>query len=117
MNYSLINTQSIRDNMYGNTELLKQFVALYLEQTPIDITDIKHAFEIQDQHAIKTTAHHIKPTLKYIGAEHLFQIIDELEIAAQKPNNWETISTLINRALPQLQLMTDELQNFYFSLK
>ena len=117
MNYSIINTQTIRNNMYGNTELLKQFITLYLEQTPNDIIAIKNALKVKDQQTIRTTAHHIKPTLRYIGAEQLFLMINELEIAAQKPNNWGIISNLINQVLPQLQLMTNEMQDFYLSIQ
>ena len=112
MKYTIINTAVIEAQMYGDKQLLKQFIALYLQQTPKDVEAINYAFTKQDPIAVKSAAHHIKPTLQYIGANELYEQIKELENIAMQLHPWDEIAHSIAVLLPQFDILLKELEHY-----
>ncbi|HAE68889.1 MULTISPECIES: Hpt domain-containing protein [Sphingobacterium] len=74
-----IDIELINQNMFDNQDLIKQFVSMYLIQTPVDFDKLREAVAEGDLQKIGDTAHHIKPTMDYIGAFHLKEKFEELE--------------------------------------
>ncbi len=69
-----IDIELINQNMFDNPELIKQFVSMYLIQTPVDLDKLRQALSEGDLQKVGDAAHHIKPTMDYIGAFHLNKI-------------------------------------------
>lgn len=116
MSYTIIDPQCIINNMYGNDAMLKQFIALYLEQTPKDIHAIEQASLRHDQLALKKAAHHLRPTLQYIGAIGLYEDIKKLELATEDATPWRSIEKLLEKIKPQLKVLLDELEHYNYTL-
>lgn len=80
--------------MLHNDSMIQQFISLYLVQCPIDFQVLAESMEQKDPIAISSAAHHIKPTMAYIGATELKMKLQELEDLG---NQNAAISTIIDR--------------------
>ncbi|MDQ1151610.1 Hpt domain-containing protein [Sphingobacterium zeae] len=78
-------------NMFDNQELIKQFVSMYLIQTPVDLDKLRQALAEGNLQKIGDAAHHIKPTMDYIGAFHLKEKFEELENHAKNKESLEIL--------------------------
>ncbi|CAM3731382.1 Hpt domain-containing protein [Sphingobacterium prati] len=84
-----IDIDLINQNMFDNSDLIKQFVSMYLIQTPVDLDKLRNAIAEGDHQKITDAAHHIKPTMDYIGAFHLKAKFEELELSAKNTDSLE----------------------------
>ena len=66
-----------------NSEMIKQFLELYLVQIPVDLQELKKAVQQGNHNDIANKAHHIKPTMEYIGAIPLRVKFQQLESAGK----------------------------------
>ncbi|MCC2600228.1 Hpt domain-containing protein [Sphingobacterium sp. FBM7-1] len=83
MLYKLIKPSIIQENLMHNAELVLQFLDLYRDQIPKDIQVLKDAVLAGTYSAIANQAHHIKPTMEYIGAHALREKLQQLENGAK----------------------------------
>lgn len=110
MNYSVINIDSINKSMMGNSDMIKQFVMLYLTQTPIDFKALEDSIASGDFKLISNAAHHIKPTMEYIGASELSVQFQEIETLGKENASIEIIREKFRAIKPKFDLMIEELQ-------
>ena len=83
MQYQTINPAIIQENLMNDTELILEFLALYIEQIPADVLALKEAIASEVITEITSKAHHIKPTMEYIGATDLREQFQKLEDAGK----------------------------------
>ncbi|SKC00119.1 HPt (histidine-containing phosphotransfer) domain-containing protein [Sphingobacterium nematocida] len=112
MNYKIIKPETIHKSMMGNSEMIKQFIAIYLQQSPIDFQTLELSFTKNDIRAIGDNAHHIKPTMEYIGASSLRMAFQDLENMSKSNLNIELIQEKFEEIKPIFQLMIEELNSF-----
>jgi len=77
--YNIIDADIIQSNMMNNTEVIKQMISMFLGQGKEDFKALQELVENKDFAGIKSKAHHIKPTMEYIGASSLRYQFQELE--------------------------------------
>lgn len=106
----MINIDVIYKSMMGNDEMVKQFVELYLSQTPIDFQALEDSVASGNPKAIADAAHHIKPTMEYIGASELRVLFQEIETLGKENASIELIRDKFNALKPQFNLMIEELK-------
>lgn len=94
MKYQIINPETIEKSMLHNESMIQEFISLYLTQCPVDFQTLAESIEKKDTKAISSAAHHIKPTMAYIGASDLREKLQELEDSA---NQQDSISSLIEK--------------------
>ena len=110
MNFKIINLETIDHSMMGNAELIKQLVDLYIVQSPTDFKELEDAVITGEHSHIREKAHHIKPTMQYIGATGLLQDFQNLENKAKDSSPINEIKELFNQKIkPDFLLMMDEL--------
>lgn len=112
MEFRIINPSIIRDSMMNNEEMIKQFIDLYLVQCPLDFDALTKSIELQDPKAINSSAHHIKPTMEYIGASDLRFAFQELEKLGANNADIEDIQAKFTEIKPHFELMLEELKAF-----
>ncbi|WP_164112949.1 MULTISPECIES: Hpt domain-containing protein [Sphingobacterium] len=112
MNYKIIKPETIQKSMMGNPEMIKQFIAIYLEQSPIDFQTLELSLTASDKQAIGDNAHHIKPTMEYIGASSLRVAFQDLENMSKSDLKIELIQEKFEEIKPVFQLMIEELKSF-----
>lgn len=91
MTYKYLNSESLEQQMFSDLTIVKQFVALYIQQTPIDFALLSEAVDSGDYEKIRSQAHHIKPTMVYIGALSLKEHFQEMETLAKDRAPMENI--------------------------
>jgi len=111
MSFKIINLETIHQSMMGNEELIKQLVDLYISQSPTDFKALEDAILSGDPSLIRERAHHIKPTMQYIGASGLLQDFQTLETIAKEGASIAEINDLFHQIKPDFLLMLDELQS------
>lgn len=112
--YKVINPDTIKASMLNNDDIIKQFIALYLQQTPIDFDNLKDAVNSNNMDGITQYAHHIKPTMEYIGATELRENLQFLEDLAKSKAPIEDIQKTFNIIYAKYETLLDEL-NVYLN--
>jgi len=110
--FEIINPTIIRQSMMNNETMVKQFVDLYLSQCPIDFKALIDSIEQKDVQAISQAAHHIKPTMEYIGASDLRISFQELEKLGQRNAPFTELLSKFEEIKPRFSLMLEELTIF-----
>ena len=114
--YLIINPDSIQENMMNNTEVIKQMIPLYLGQGVEDFKALEVAIESQDHANIKAKAHHIKPTMQYLGATELRMKFQDLEDKAAGEEPIADIQNLFETIKNDFQLAMAELEDYQSKL-
>lgn len=105
--YKHIKPDIIEQSMFNNDDMIKEFIALYRTQTPVDFEKLTRAVEQTDHQQIMSAAHHIKPTMEYIGASYLKDQLQLLETSAKEMTVIDHIQSQFN----SLKILFDELFN------
>lgn len=112
INYTIINTEVIESTMMNNHEMIKQFISLYITQSPIDMQAVENAIADGDPKEISSKAHHIKPTMEYIGATDLRMKFQELENLGKERADLEIIKTLYAQIKSVFDILLIELNAY-----
>lgn len=110
MTFQIISLDIINKSMMGNSDLIKQLVDMYITQSPIDFETLREAIQTGDKVLIRERAHHIKPTMQYIGASNLQDEFQKIETLAKEDAPLAEIEELFNQINPSFQLMLLELK-------
>ncbi|MFZ4863716.1 Hpt domain-containing protein [Sphingobacterium sp. Mn56C] len=112
MEFKLINPQEITAAMMDNNTLIKQFVEMYLFQSPIDFQALQQSIKNENKQSIADHAHHIKPTMAYIGAKTLQNNFQELEDLGKSGAEMTIIRDKFQRVHTDFNCMLKELADF-----
>ena len=96
----------------NNLTIVKQFLALYQTQIPIDFEELRKAVEAADHEEIRSKAHHVKPTLGYIGASSLQEKFQELESAGKNKEDMASIILKFNTLTSEYELLMKEINQY-----
>lgn len=91
MKYHYIDTAIIRKNMLEDEDMIRQFVDMFLEIGQNDFEILRRYVEEQKIDDIGTQAHHIKPTLHYLGAYEGSLLLENLEHLAKQTTAFDDI--------------------------
>ena len=113
MIYQIIDPEVIKQSMMGNDELIKELIEMYIVQSPVDFQALENAISLGDQILIREKAHHIKPTMQYIGATELmndFQTLENLSKSnvsqAEILHKFQQIKFQFARMLEELKVLS-----------
>lgn len=112
MNYKFIDKDIIRKSMMNNNDMVKKFIDMYLAQCPVDFENLSESIKAKDTEAIGSAAHHIKPTMTYIGATELRTNFQELETLGRQNASMEEITQKFEEIRPKFFQMLEELKMF-----
>jgi len=91
MTYHYIKPDNIYKSMMDNTAMVRQFVEMYIAQSPVDFQQLTKSVQAGDYREIADAAHQIKPTMEYVGATALRLDFQELETAARQEEDLTAI--------------------------
>src|SRR5690606_4527117 len=91
---SYINLSYIKEMLGDDPEVVKEFVSEIIMQIKETELLIHNFVEEKNFSAISSAAHKIKSVVQMIGADHLYQKIQELELTAKTSDNLEQINAL-----------------------
>ena len=98
--YTIIQPDQFSTNLMHSKEIIHQMIDLYLDQGRQDFAALQQAIDQHNFAEIHSAAHHIKPTMQYIGADDLknkFQQLEDLASDAQPANKQQ-----VNESIDQL---------------
>ncbi|QQT28349.1 Hpt domain-containing protein [Sphingobacterium spiritivorum] len=102
--------------MMDNSDIIREFITLYVAQTPLDEEALRTAIKNNNLNEIASKAHHIKPTMEYIGAFALKDRIVKIESLAKQNADIDLIKDEFTLLEKQLQDLYGELQHYLNSL-
>ena len=114
--YKVINVQAIKENFFDNAELIKEFTNLYLSQTPEDFARLKQAIAKENKSDIYDLAHHMKPSMEYVGASSLRIKLGTLEQLLKEEQSMDTIREHFQEIAEKIEILLEELQEFQNTL-
>lgn len=101
----------------GDPAIIKEILVLFLDQTPSDVAKLGAHIANGDWPATHLIAHHIKPTLSYVGAERIRLEIQEIEQTAKQPEgDKQQISARFDALSSRFELLFAELKGYLDSL-
>ncbi|MFE7088762.1 Hpt domain-containing protein [Sphingobacterium spiritivorum] len=115
--YNLIDPSLISSTMMDNSDIIREFITLYVAQTPVDEEALRTAIRNNNLNEIASKAHHIKPTMEYIGAFALKDRIITIESLAKEQADINLIKDEFAILEKQLQDLYQELQHYLNSLR
>lgn len=116
MTYQLIKPEVIQSTMMDNVEMTKKFLDRYLVQTPGDFENLALAVSNKNKADIAQYAHHIKPTMEYIGASEMRINFQQLETLARSNAPMEELENTFTMIESQFNLLMTELASYLASL-
>ena len=88
---SEVNLSYLQEIASGSVEFMIDMIDIFLEQTPIYLSQLTEAVKVQDWKTAGEVAHKIKPTLAFMGVEQGKEIMAEIERKARNTTEVETI--------------------------
>lgn len=68
----------------GNTDFINKMIAVFIDETPAAVEEIKKSWQNKDFQTIRKVAHRIKPNLANFGIHDLRQDIQTIELLAEE---------------------------------
>lgn len=116
MKFEQADLSYLMDLSSGNTQLIREILELFMKQTPADIDLLSTYIEQGNWEQAYKQAHHIKPTMAYVGANHMRQELQEIEDAAKYGQNVESIPDKLAAMRPRLDVLYGELDAYLRTL-
>jgi FOG: HPt domain len=111
-NFTEANMDYLQDLSGGNSDLIREIVALFIKQTPGDMELLGTYIREQNWTQAYKQAHHIKPTLAYVGANTMRAELQEIEDRAKNQRELDTIAGKFNNLLPRFEVLYQELRSY-----
>lgn len=116
MNFEQANMEYLEDLSGGNITLIREILQLFLKQTPADIDLLSSYIRQHDWEKAYKQAHHIKPTLAYVGANAMRLELQEIESLAKNQEDLDSVPDRLNTMLPRLDTLYRELKTYLDSI-
>ncbi len=101
----------LTDLTSGDPDMISQIIQLFLQQTPGDLKQLGDSIRAEDWPKVRQWAHHIKPTLAYVGAESLRKQFEQIESLARNGGD-SSVSPIFEGIRPDFAQLFRELQTY-----
>lgn len=110
--YAIINPDHLYSLSRGNNAFIKDIVQLFLDQNPLELSEIEKAIDQQNYASISSIAHKMKTSVGFIGIEQLLAPLNKLEKLAISQGNTNDINSLFSEVKITCQKAIGELAVF-----
>ena len=110
--YAIINPDHLYSLSRGNNAFIKDIVQLFLDQNPLELSEIEKAIDQQNYASISSIAHKMKTSVGFIGIEQLLAPLNKLEKLAITQGNTNDINSLFSEVKITCQKAIGELTAF-----
>lgn len=101
----------LEDLSGGDATLIKEMIGLFLSQTPGYLERLAEHIDAGDWSNAQSMAHHIKPTLAYMGAEDMRQALIHIEqLAKADPVQVESLKSKFSTLKGRFAVLFRELE-------
>ncbi len=92
----ITNLDFLKEISENNEQFFREFIQMFLTNTPKSIEEIESAISSNDFEKIRQASHKIKPSFNYVGLKELSSAAAKIEDLAKKKDNMEMIIQLLN---------------------
>jgi HPt (histidine-containing phosphotransfer) domain-containing protein len=92
----ITNLDFLKEISENNEQFFREFIQMFLTNTPKSIEEIESAISSSDFEKIRQASHKIKPSFNYVGLKELSSAAAKIEDLAKKKENMEMIIQLLN---------------------
>lgn len=110
--YAIIDPNHLYSLSRGNNAFIKDIVQLFLDQNPLELSEIEKAIDQQNYASISSIAHKMKTSVGFIGIEQLLAPLNKLEKLAISQGNTNDINSLFSEVKITCQKAIGELTVF-----
>lgn len=117
MNFKEANMRYLMDLSGGEPSIMREMVQLFVTQTPGHLEQLAVFIENRDWENIRSMAHHIKPTLSYMGAEDMRIVLQKIEKMAEAKRDHDQIVADFIPLRQRFEVLFAELADYLTTLK
>lgn len=81
----------------GSNEFINEMISVFMEQTPIEISNLEKYLKAKDWKSLRAIAHKMKPSFPFMGIKELESVIKLIEENAANEKNIEQLPDLISK--------------------
>jgi len=108
--YKYIDLQSIKDDTFGDVEILRMIIALFIEGIDEYVDILNNELPNQNWHELFKATHKIKPNISMFGITKLVPTILEMESNFKNEQNLDSVDALVSFSIPVFRQVKIELQ-------
>ena len=94
-----VNLDFLNDFAKGDQEKIKKYISMYLKTAPEIIMQLQELLKKDDLESLKRSAHSVKSQARYMGADELSEVMQEIEQKSTDEKNKELLYELVERAI------------------
>ncbi|MES2285098.1 MAG: Hpt domain-containing protein [Bacteroidota bacterium] len=79
----------------GSNEFINEMISVFMEQTPIEISNLEKYLEAKDWKSLRAIAHKMKPSFSFMGMKELDSLIKSIEENAANETNLDLLPGMI----------------------
>ena len=110
LEYRNIDLQSIKEDTFGDTEILCMIIELFIEGIDEHVEVLNKELINHNWHELFKATHKIKPNISMFGITELVPILLEMESNFKNEQNLDDVDRLVNLCLPVFKHVKIELQ-------
>ena len=107
---------SMLEEMDDNEYLLEMLTAV-IHEVPKDLQEMQKALKVNNMDIVCKTAHKLKGTVGIIQAEKLITVLESIETLGKKSGITNELTTLVENAAQQYNLIEKALKRYTAELK
>ncbi|WP_347923971.1 Hpt domain-containing protein [Pontimicrobium sp. SW4] len=108
--YSYINLQSIKEDTFGDTDILRSILELFVEGIDEYLSVFEKELPIKNWQTLFQETHKIKPNIAMFGITSLIDPILELETCFRKEQDLDKVHDLVELIASNLKEVKKEIQ-------
>ena len=79
----------------GSTEIIKQLLELFLDETPDQIQKLYEKCSMSEWEQVRAEAHKLKPTFLYVGLQNAHELLGQVEHGARNREYLDKLADMI----------------------
>jgi len=101
---TLYNLQTLEELSAGDEQMKLEILQAFVDSVPVDLQRLEQAQQQEDLETIQAVLHTLKPSLSYVGIEHLIPLIHDIRSA----QDWDSLQQHCASSLQQIITTTRE---------
>lgn len=81
----------------GSNEFINEMITVFMEQTPLEISNLEKYLETKEWKSLRAIAHKMKPSFSFMGMKELDALIKLIEEDAANQTNLDLLPEMISK--------------------
>lgn len=95
----------------GNSSFFKEFIALFVQNIPLSLTDLEEGVKDKDWEKVRQAAHKMKPSVNYVGLKQTYEIVMKVEKFSKEEINLDDVPSMVKQIIDDCSVAILELES------